>query len=266
MRILIALSFGLLLGGCAANHPGLETGWAIQEQRAALPIGARDRSHVPLAPGDRFYVTFRTQDEPSTIRLQHHTFEAGPLGLTVQIGEVGTNALNKPPPIKETVHFRLGTPVGNVIDTLHRKGLLVAQRQFYNTDNNNISDIQVRLAPRTINVFRDGQSQELTWSPAMTLADVLRSTGGPRSIGETDPYYLAVVEPRKYDAQGRLVSEPAGSFFVSSYSGTYAGDERKVGQDDWSLRRRDVYVYPNDRIRIERNLQADFGIRSPTVQ
>ena len=169
MRILIAVSFGLLWGGCAVYHPGREKGWAIQEQRAVLPIGARERNHVPLAPGDRFYVTFRTKDYPETVRLQTYTFEAGPLGLTTEIGEEGTNALNKPPPIKETVHFRLGTPVGDVVDTLHRKGLPVARRQFDNDENNNMSNVQARLAPRTVTVFRDGQAQELSWSPALTL-------------------------------------------------------------------------------------------------
>lgn len=267
IRILIAYSLVFLLGGCVAGHPGLETGWALQKQRAALPDGPHlNRKLVPLAPGDRFLVSFRTYDPDATIvRLQTYSFEAGPLGLTSQIGKVGDQNIGKPPPIDKTVHFRLGTPVGNVVDKLHREGLLVARSLFNNNTSTRIADIQVRLAPRTVTVFRDGQSRELTWSPAMTLGDVLRSTGGPRSVGETDVYYLAIVEPREYDGHGRLRSKSAGAFFVSAYSGTYAGDAKKVNPDTWSNRRRDFFVYPNDRIRIQRSLHADLVIRSSTV-
>lgn len=237
----------------------------MQSQRAALPDGPHgNRNLVPLAPGDNFFVTFRSEDTNQSIRLETYTFEAGPLGLTSQIGEVQDANPNKPP-ILQDKFFRLGTPVKKVVEDLYAEGLLVAKLLFPGGSNTRIADVQVRLAPRTVYVFRDGQSQELTWSPAMTLADVLRSTGGPRSVGESDPYYLAVVEPRKYDGQGRLVSEPAGSFFVSAYSGTYAGDARKVAENVWEIRRRNVYVYPNDRIRIERSSQANFGIRTPKV-
>lgn len=267
IRALIVYSLTLLLGGCVASHPGLEIGWALQEERAALPDGPqRNRNLVHLAPGDRFYVSFATTDREAAPlkRLQTYTFEAGPLGLTSQQGEVQDADPAKPPKLK-TFYFPLGTPVGSVISDLYKSGLLVAKKLFHNQPDTKIADVQVRLAPRKVTVFRDGQSQELNWSPAMTLADVLRSTGGPRSIGETDPYYLAVVEPRKYDGQGRLVSEPAGSFFVSAYSGTYAGDAKKVVENVWENRRRNVYVYPNDRIRIERSSQANFGIHTPKV-